>query len=118
MTWLIILNLAVLCVSVVFYVRALFRYYEVKEYFWSILPGSEKECITSFPRYPLWYYKMRSTPWNDRIAEDLVKRNQILMEYDREKAAQLILAEKQMYWAWIPIGLATVIFLYLFWVKK
>ena len=109
MKWIVILNLAVLCISVFFYVRALFRYYKVKDYFCGILPGSEKECIKSFPRYPLFYYKMRSTPWNDRIAEELVRRNKILMEYDREQAEQLILAEKQMCWAWIPIGLATII---------
>lgn len=118
MTWLIILNLAVLCVSVVFYVRALFRYYEVKEYFRSILPGSEKECITSFPRYPLFYYRMRSTPWNKRIAEKLERRNRVLMEYDREQAEQLILAEKRMYWVWIPIGLSISVFAYLFLVAK
>ena len=110
----VILNLAVWCVSVFIYLRALVRWFRIKWYFQNMLPYSEQECIKVFPRYPLWYYKMRSTPWNDRIAEDLEKRNQILMEYDKEKAEQLILAEKQMFWAWIPIGLATAVFLYLF----
>ena len=52
---------------------------------------------------------MRSTPWNDRIAKDLVKRNQILMEYDKAKAEQLIRAEKQMFFSTIPVGIATII---------
>ena len=115
MKWLVILFLAAGAISVFIYVRALFRWFKVKWYFQNLLPACENECIRIFPRYPLVYYKMRSTPWNDKLAEDLVKRNRILMEYDREKAAQLILAEKQMFWSWIPIGLATAVFLYLFW---
>lgn len=63
-----------------------------------------------FPRYPLGYYKMRSTPWNDRIAKDLVKRNQILMEYDKAKAEQLVSAEKELYWSWSAGAIATGIF--------
>ena len=114
MKWIIILFLVAGGISVFIYVLALFRWFQIKWYFQNTLPYSEQECIKVFPRYPLWYYKMRSTPWNDRIAEDLEKRNQILMEHDKEKAAQLILAEKQMFWAWIPIGLATAVFLYLF----
>ena len=114
MKWINILFLVAGGISVFIYVLALFRWFQIKWYFQNTLPYSEQECIKVFPRYPLWYYKMRSTPWNDRIAKDLVKRNQILMEHDREKAAQLILAEKQMFWAWIPIGLATAVFLYLF----
>ena len=114
MKWLFILFLVAEVISVFIYVRALFRWFRIKWYFQNTLPYCEQECIKVFPRYPLWYYKMRSTPWNDRIAEDLEKRNQILMEHDKEKAEQLILAEKQMFWAWIPIGLATAVFLYLF----
>ena len=111
MKWLVILNLAVLGVSVFIYLRALVRWFRIKWYFQNMLPYSEQECIKVFPRYPLWYYRMASTPWYNRVAEDLEKRNQILMEHDKEKAARLILAEKQMFWAWIPIGLATAVFL-------
>ena len=110
MTWLIILYLIVLAGSICIYVLALFRWFQIKWYFQNTLPYSEQECIKVFPRYPLWYYKMRSTPWNDRIAKDLVKRNQILMEYDKAKAEQLVHAEKQLFWSWSVGGVATAIF--------
>ena len=109
MKWLVILFLAAGAISVFIYVRALFRWIKVKWYFQNLLPACENECIRIFPRYPLFYYKMRSTPWNDRIAEDLVKRNQILMEYDKAKAEQLVHAEKQMFFSTIPVGIATII---------
>jgi len=118
MTWFVILNLAVWCVSVFIYVRALFRWLQIKRYFQDVLPSCDKKCIKFFPRYPLWYYRMASTPWYNRIAEDLVKRNQTLMEYDKAKAEQLIRAEKLMYWSWLPIGLATSVFAYLILVAK
>ena len=110
MTWFIILYLIVFGGSLFFYLRALFRWFRIKWYFQNTLPYSEQECIKVFPRYPLWYYRMCSTPWYNRIAEDLVERNQILMEYDREKAEQLILAEKQMFWFWSTGAHATGIF--------
>ena len=109
MKWIIILFLVAGGISVFIYVRALFRWFRIKWYFQNTLPYSEQECIKVFPRYPLWYYKMRSTPWNDRIAKDLVKRNQILMEYDKAKAEQLVHAEKQMFFSTIPVGIATII---------
>ena len=109
MTWLIILYLASVGTSVFIWGRALFRWFQIKWYFQNILPGCEKECIRVFPRYPLWHYRMLSTPWYDRIAEDLVKRNQVLMEYDKAKAEQLIRAEKQMFYSTIPVGIVTII---------
>ena len=109
MKWINILFLVAGGISVFIYVRALFRWFRIKWYFQNTLPYSEQECIKVFPRYPLWYYKMRSTPWNDRIAKDLVKRNQILMEYDKAKAEQLVHAEKQMFFSTIPVGIATII---------
>ena len=39
-----------------------------------------------------------------------MKRNKVLMEYNREKAEQLIRAEKDLYWSWIAGGLSTWIF--------
>ena len=108
MKWFVILNLAVWCVSV-FIWGALVRWFRIKWYFQNKLPYCEQECIKVFPRYPLWYYRMASTPWYKRIAEDLVKRNQILKGYDKEKAAQLILAEKQMFFSTSPVGIATII---------
>ena len=109
MKWIIILFLVAGGISVFIYVLALFRWFQIKWYFQNTLPYSEQECIKVFPRYPLWYYKMRSTPWNDRIAKDLVKRNQVLMEYDKTKAEQLIRAEKQMFFSTSPVGIATII---------
>ena len=109
MKWIIILFLVAGGISVFIYVRALFRWFRIKWYFQNTLPYSEQECIKVFPRYPLWYYKMRSTPWNDRIAKDLVRRNQVLMDFDKAKAEQLIRAEKQMFFSTIPVGIATII---------
>lgn len=110
MKWLIILYLIVLAGSICIYVRALFRWFQAKRYFRNALPYCEKECIKFFPRYPLWHYRMCSTPWYDKIAKDLVKRNQILMGYDKENAEQLIRAEKQLFWSWSVGGVATAIF--------
>ena len=110
MIWLVILYVPVMVVSLFFYLRALFRWFRIKWYFQNTLPYCENECIKVFPRYPLGYYKMRSTPWNDRIAEELEKRNKVLMEYNKEKAEQLISAEKELYWSWDAGALATWIF--------
>ena len=109
MKWLIILFLVAGGISVFIYVRALFRWFRIKWSFQNTLPYSEQECIKVFPRYPLLYYKMRSTPWNDKIAEDLVRRNKVLMDFDKAKAEQLIRAEKQMFWSTLPVGIATII---------
>ena len=109
MKWIIILFLAAGGITVFVYVRALVRWFQIKWYFQNTLPFCEQECIKVFPRYPLWYYKMRSTPWNDKIAEDLVRRNQVLMDFDKAKAEQLIRAEKQMFFSTIPVGIATII---------
>ena len=110
MKWLVILFLAAGAISVFIYVRALFRWFRIKWYFQNTLPYCENECIKVFPRYPLGYYKMRSTPWNDRIAEELEKRNKVLMEYNKEKAEQLISAEKELYWSWIAGAISTWLF--------
>ena len=109
MKWIIILFLVAGGISVFIYVLALFRWFQIKWYFQNTLPYSEQECIKVFPRYPLWYYRTASTPWYNRIAEDLEKRNQILMEYDKAKAEQLVHAEKQMFFSTIPVGIATII---------
>ena len=109
MKWIIILFLAAGGITVFVYVRALVRWFQIKWYFQNTLPYCEQECIKVFPRYSLWYYKMRSTPWNDKIAEDLVRRNKVLMDFDKAKAEQLIRAEKQMFFSTIPVGIATII---------
>lgn len=110
MIWLVILYIPVLVVSLFFYLRALFRWFRIKWYFQNTLPNCENECIKVFPRYPLFYYKMRSTRWNKRIAEGVVRRNEILMEYDKENAEQLIRAEQELFWSWSAGAIATGIF--------
>ncbi len=109
MIWLVVLYVPVMGVSVFFFVRAIFRHINAKEYFWNNLPDSEKECINCFPRYPLSCYQGR-WGWRRKIAVELVKRNKIFMEYNREKAEQLILAEKHLYWFWNTGVIATWIF--------
>ena len=113
MTWLIILYVTVLVVSLFFYLRALFRWFRIKWYFQNTLPNCENECIKVFPRYPLFYYKMRPSPWNKRIAEGVVRRNEILMKYDKENAEQLIHADQELFWSWSAGAIATGIFAFL-----
>ena len=110
MIWLVILYVPLIGVSVFVFVRAIFKHIDAKEYFWNVLPDCEKDCINCMPRYPLFHYKQRMCPWNRTIAEDLVKRNKVLMEYNREKAEHLISEEKELYWSWSAGALATGIF--------
>ena len=110
MIWLVILYVPVMGVSVFIFVRAIFRHIDAKEYFWNNLPDCEKDCINCLPRYPLFHYKNKMGSWNRKIAEELVKRNKVLMEYNKEKAEQLISAEKELYWSWSAGALATGIF--------
>ena len=110
MIFFVILYLIVMGVSVFIFVRAIFRHIDAKGYFWNALPNCEKDCIDRLPRYPLSHYKQRMTPWNRKISEELVKRNKVLMEYNREKAEQLISAEKELYWSWSAGAIATGIF--------
>ena len=110
MKWINILFLVAGGISVFIYVRALFRWFRIKWYFQNTLPNCENECIKVFPRYPLFYYKMRPSPWNKRIAEGVVRRNEILMKYDKENAEQLIHAEQELFWSWSAGAIATGIF--------
>ena len=123
MTWLIILYLIVLAGSICIYVRALFRFIKEKEFFWNSLPEGDKECINGFPnglpRYPISdYYKKHPLPWAKETVDELLKRNEILLKYDKEKAKQLILAEKQLFYSLNTAVIATGIFALLFFVVK
>lgn len=110
MIWLVILYVPVMGVSVFIFVRAIFRHIDAKEYFWNNLPDCEKDCINCLPRYPLFHYKDKMGSWNRKIAEELVKRNKVLMEYNKEKAEQLISAEKELYWSWSAGAISTWLF--------
>lgn len=119
MIWLVILYLPVLCISVLFFLRALFGFIKVKEFFWNTLPDNEKECINGFPngfpRSPISdYYKEHPLPWTKETVDGLLKRNEILLKYDKEKAKQLFLVEKQMFYSWNTAVIATGIFALLF----
>ena len=123
MIWLIILYLLVIGVSIFIFVRALFRFFKVKEYFWSALPDSEKEWINGFPnglpRHSISkYYMEHPLPWNGETVNGLLKRNEILSKCDKEKAEKLFLSEKQMFYSWNTAVIATVIFALLYWAMK
>ena len=93
MTWFVILYLPVLCISVFIFVRAWYRYLNLKESFRNMLPDCEKECVKGVGRYNLYYYKYDI--WNKKIKDELVRRYETLAKYDREKADELIRAEKR-----------------------
>jgi len=123
MKWFVILYLPILCISVFLFLRALFRFIKVKEFFWNSLPEGDKECINGFPnglpRYPISdYYKKHPLPWAKETVDELLKRNEILLKYDKEKAKQLILAEKQLFYSLNTAVIATGIFALLFFVVK
>jgi len=123
MIWLVILYVPVIGVSVFFFVRALFGFIKVKEFFWNTLPDNEKECINGFPngfpRYPISNYYIKHTlPWTKKNADELLKRNDILLKCDKEKAKQLFLVEKQMFYAWNTAIIASGIFIFLFFVMQ
>ena len=115
MKWLIILYLIVLAGSVCIYIRALFRFIKVKEFFGNTLPNNEKDCINGFPnglpRYPIsGYYQKHPMPWAKETVDGLLKRNEILSKCDKEKAELLFLSEKQMFYSLITAIIATAIF--------
>ena len=115
MTWLIILYLIVLAGSICIYVRALFRFIKVKEFFRNTLPNNEKDCINGFPnglpRYPIsGYYQKHPLPWAKETVDELLKRNETLSKCDKEKAEQMFLSEKQMFYSLNTAIVATAIF--------
>ena len=115
MTWLIILYLIVLAGLICIYVRALFRFIKVKEFFWNSLPERDKDCINGFPnglpRYPISdYYKKHPLPWAKETVDELLKRNETLSKCDKGKAEQMFLSEKQMFYSLNTAIVATAIF--------
>ena len=123
MIWLIILYLLIIGVSIFIFVRALFRFFKAKEYFWNALPDNEKEWINGFPngfpRHPISkHYMEHPFPWTGETVNGLLKRNEILSKCDREKAEKLFLSEKQMFYSWNTAVIATGIFALLYWAMK
>ena len=60
-----------------------------------MLPDGEKECVNSYNRYHLYYYRYNHL--DKKIKNELVRRVETLAKHDREKADQLIRAEKRMW---------------------
>ena len=94
MTWFIILYLIVFAVVLVLFIRALYRYLNLKEDFRNMLPDMDKKCVNGMRRYPLYYYN--NGLLRKKIKDELARRYETLLKYDREKAEQLIRAEKRM----------------------
>ena len=95
MTWFIISYLIVFGVVLVLFIRALYRYLNLKESFRNMLPDIDKECVDGMRRYPLYYYSCDLL--RKKIKGELARRYETLQKYDREKAEQLIRAEKRMF---------------------
>jgi len=123
MIYFVILYLTVMGVVLFIFVRALFMFFNVKEYFWNALPDSEKEWINGFPnglpRHPISkHYMEHPLPWAKETVNGLLKRNGILSKCDKEKAEKLFLSEKQMFYSWNTAVIATVVFALLYWAMK
>ena len=116
MTWFIILYLIVFGVVLVLFIRALYRYIDLKEDFRNMLPDMDKECVNGMRRYPLFYYSYNHL--NKKIKDELVRRYETLRKYDREKAEQLIRAEKRMWVSLTAVSVCSMIGAYLLLVRR
>jgi len=111
MTWFTILYLIVFAVVIVLFIRALYRYLNLKEDFRNMLPDMDKECVNDFNRYPLYYYSNNFL--RKKIKDELARRYETLRKYDREKAEQLIRAEKRMFAFLRAVSVCLIIGVYL-----
>ena len=116
MTWFIILYLIVFGVVLVLLIRALYRYIDLKESFRNMLPDMDKECVNGLNRYPLFYYRYNHL--NKKIKDELVRRYETLRKYDRDKAEQLIRAEKRMWVSLTAVSVCSMIGAYLLLVRR
>ena len=77
-----------------------------------MLPDSEKECVNAYFRYHLYYYRYDNL--SKKIKDELVRRFEPLAKYDKEKAEQLIRAEKRMWDSLRVVSDCLMIGVYLF----
>ena len=112
MSWFIILYLIVFGVVLVLFIRALYRYLNLKEDFRNMLPDCEKECVNPYKRYHLFYY--RYDHLSKKIKDELVRRFETLAKHDKEKADQLIRAEKRMWGSLMVMSVCLAIGLFAF----
>ena len=118
MTWFIILYLIVFAVVLVLFIRALYRYLNLKEDFRNMLPDMDKECVNGIHKYPLYYYRMQHSFSKNKIINELARRYETLQKYDREKAGQLIRAEKRMFAFLRAVSVCLIIGAYLLLVRR
>lgn len=111
MTWFIILYLIVFAVVIVLFIRALYRYLNLKESFRNMLPDIDKECVNGMRRYPLYYYNCDLL--RKKIKDELARRYQTLQKYDSERAGQLIREEKRMFVCVRALSVCLIIGVYL-----
>ena len=116
MTWFIILYLIVFGVVLVLFIRALYRYLNLKESFRNMLPDMAKECVNGIHRYPLFYYSCDLL--SKKIKDELARRYETLRKYDSEKAEQLIRAEKRMWVSLTAVSVCSMIGAYLLLVRR
>ena len=116
MTWFIILYLIVFGVVIVLFIRALYRYLNLKEDFRNMLPDIEKECVNGVHRYPLYYFS--NNLLRKKIKDELARRYETLQKYDSEKAEQLIRAEKRMVAFLRAVSVCSMIGAYLLLVRR
>ena len=112
MIWLVILYVPLICVSVFFFIRAWYRYLNLKEDFRNMLPDCEKECVNPYKRYHLFYY--RYDHLSKKIKAELVRRYETLAKHDKEKADELICAEKRMWGSLMVMSVCLAIGLFAF----
>ena len=112
MKWFVILYLPVLFTSVFLFLRAWYRYLNLKEDFRNMLPDCEKECVNPYCRYHLFYY--RYDHLSKKIKDELVRRFETLAKHDKEKADQLIRAEKRMWGSLMVMSVCLAIGLFAF----
>ena len=116
MTWFIILYLIVFAVVIVLFIRALYRYLNLKESFRNKLPDIDKECVNGMRRYPIYYYNCDLL--RKKIKDELARRYETLRKYDSEKAGQLIRAEKRMFAFLRAVSVCLIIGAYLLLVRR
>ena len=116
MTWFIILYLIVFSIVLFFFIRALYRYLNLRESFQNMLPDIDKKCVNGMRRYPLYYYSCDLL--RKKIKDELARRYETLQKYDSEKAEQLIRAEKRMFAFLRAVSVCSMIGAYLLLVRR
>ena len=87
----------VLCIlpilTLAYWVRLLVIHWKLKAYFWRFMPEDDKSVINY-----VWHRRVLAAdlPWAKKEKAFIQKRNQVLLEFDRERAERFIAAERKM----------------------